>query len=375
METSKTSPAVAAYKPDLNAPAGRAVAEAFASGWTGSGVYVRLFESRLARAIGVPHAVAVTSGTAALHLALTVVEAEGGEVITTPLTSPAVNHAILYNRAKPVFCDVDPRTGTIDPAKAAALVTRRTRAVLAVHFNGLPCDMDALGALCRARGLPLVEDAGACLPGDGSHRGRALGSIGDVGCFSFGRKNFTTLDGGAVVCRNGAQARRLRRLRNLGQEEARSPGERRHAGGISELGYPYRMNDLAAVLGLSQFERWPAILARLQALNALYRAGLADRRDLQPPAELDQARGSLSSFAVRVRGGGKDRFRRHLRRRGIRTDDWLTPNNLYTLYKPFRRPLPEAERLAGELVYLPFYPGLAESEAQRVISSVRDFRS
>lgn len=376
METAQAPRAVAAFKPGLTAAEGRAVAEAFSSGWTGTGVYVRSFESRLARVTQVPHAVATTSGTAALHLALRVLELDGAEVITTALTSAAVNHAVLYNRAAPVFCDVEPDTGNIDPRLAARLVTPRTRAILAVHFNGHPCDWDALTELARERGLALVEDAGGAIPGEGAYRGRPLGSLGDLGCFSFGRKNFTTLDGGAVVCRKGAWASRLKRLRNLGQAESASPAEReRTPRGITELGYPYRMNDLTAVLGLSQFARRDEIIARLEALDSLYREGLKGLTWLEPPVEKQWARRSLSCFAVRLRGARKEALRAFLSGRGIGTDDWLVPNNLYTLYKPYRRPLPMAERLASELVYLPFYPGLSDEEAGRVVEGVRAFRS
>lgn len=372
METAQRSAAIAAFKPPLTQAEAGAVAEAIASGWAGTGVYVRLFERRLAQAAGTAHALATSSGTAALHLALKVLDLEGSEVITTPLTYPAPNHAILYNRAIPVFCDVEEDTGNLDPRRAAELVTPRTRAILAVHFNGHPCDMDALLALARERGLAVVEDAGASLPLGGLYRGRALGSLGDLACFSLGRKNFSTMDGGAVAHRNPEWAARLRRLRNLGQEEGEDPTQR--PGEIAELGFPYRMNDLAAAMGLSQFERWEAVSARLAKTERLYREGLQGLPGFELPAQKPYARRSLSCFALRVRSG-KDGLRAFLLKRGIRTDAWLHPNHLFPLYKPYRRRLPAAERLAQELLYLPFYPGLKDEEAQRVVEAARAFRS
>lgn len=362
---------VAAFKPDLTRAESRALAQAIDSGWVGSGVYVRLFESRLASALGSGRAVAVTSGTAALHVVMNALGVEGGEVITTPLTSPATNHAILYNRAVPVFCDVDPDTGTIDPALAARLVTRRTKAIVAVHFNGHPCDMDPLLALARARGLPLIEDAAAALPFDGHHRGRRLGTMGDAGCFSFSRKNFTTLDGGAVFCANAKLASRVTRLRNLGQRDSKRPEDR--GPDLDELGFPYRMNDLAAAMGLSQLDRWEATLARLRTLDATYRRALEESPKLSAPGEKPGTARSLSSFPVRIRAG-KDRLRAFLAARGVRTDDWLRPNHLLPLYRPYRRRLPAAECLAEELLYLPFYPGLTDAEAAKVAEALRAFR-
>lgn len=370
METARAAGVVAAYKPGLGAEESRALAEALASGWMGSGVYTRMFESKLAHALGVPHVLAVNSGTAALHLALASLDVEGAEILTTPLTSANTNHAILYNRATPVFCDVDPITGNLDPQWAARAVTPRTKAILAVHFNGHPCDMDALSTLARERGLALVEDCGAALPFGGFYRGRPLGSLGDIACFSFSRKNFTTLDGGAVVCADAARAARLKRLRHLGFSDGSDPARER--GGLLELGFPYRMNDLAAVVGLAQFQRLDSLQERLNSLENLYRQSLRDLPGLALPAVKSRMRRSPSYFPLRV-PGRKAALRDFLREHGIATDDWLTPNHLYDLYEPFRRSLPVAEKLAGELVYLPFYPTLGDEEAARVVEAVSAF--
>ncbi len=361
---------VAAFKPGLSKAEGEAARMVLAGGWAGSGIYVRLFERRLADAAGVPYAHAVTSATAALHLALKVLEVEGGEVITTPLTSPATNHAILHNRAVPVFCDVEEKTGNLDPLRVEQALGPRTRAIIAVHFNGLPAEMNALRALARRRGVPLVEDAGAALPLGGLYRGRPLGSLGDIAAFSFSRKIFSTLDGGAVLHRRRAWSGRLSRLRNLGQKEAGGAEERSR--GLTEAGFPYRLNDVAAAMGLSQFERWEKTSARLAKLDRMFRAGLAGPAVLEFPAAPAHSVRSLSCFPVRVRSG-KRALREFLRSREIMTDDWIYPNHLFPLYKPWRRRLPAAEKLARELVYLPFYPGLTDAEAGRVLDAVREF--
>ncbi len=186
MKSAEKNAPVEAFKLPLNRADGRAALSAL--GGTPSGLCVRLFERRLAAGLGMPRAVALNSGTAALHLALKVAGVEGGEVITTPLTSPATNHAILHNRATPVFCDTDPETGNLDPRKAAAALTSKTKALIAVHFNGLPCDMDELRAVLGGRRIALIEDAGAALPSGSFFKGRPVGTFGDLACFSFSRK-------------------------------------------------------------------------------------------------------------------------------------------------------------------------------------------
>ncbi|MBI5200362.1 MAG: DegT/DnrJ/EryC1/StrS family aminotransferase [Elusimicrobia bacterium] len=370
MERTQAPETVRAFKPGLNAADAAAVRAAFESGWIGTGVYARLVEQRVARAAGTPHASAVSSGTAAVHLALELAGVKGGEVITTPLTSPATSRAIRYAGAEPVFCDVEEDTGNLDPRRVAERLGRRARAIVAVHFNGHPCDMDALRRLARERGVPLIEDACASAPLGSAYKGKPLGGLGDFGCFSFGRKVLTTLDGGAVLVRREADAARLKRLRNLGQDDGAGPDERPRD--LSERGWPYRLNDLAAAVGLAQFERWAETRARLEALDQTYREAIGGRLSLL--ARRAYASVVPACFAVRVGGGRKRALRAHLRAQGVRTDDWLRPNHLLAPFKAHRRALPVAEGLASELLYLPFYPGLTDSEAGRVANALRAFK-
>jgi dTDP-4-amino-4,6-dideoxygalactose transaminase len=351
-------------KPSLGKEEAAALKEAFESGWVGSGAYVRTFEARVAAALGRPCVAATNSGTAALHLALKLLDLEGAEVLTSPLTVPATNHAILHNRATPVFCDVEEETGNIDCRKLEQGITRRTKAIVVVHLNGLACDMDAVLAVARNNGLAVVEDACAALPIGGSYKGRPLGSIGDLGCFSFsGLKNLTAMDGGAVAHSRPEWAARLTRLKNSGH----SPGE------MTEPGFHYRMNDVAAVIGLAQWKRWDAFAAALGRTQVRYMEGLSGLSEIVPPREEPHSPRALLYFPIRVRGGRKMALRSYLEERGIETGDWLFPNHLYDVYKPFRRPLPVAEKVAAEILYLPFHPLLKASESDRVIDAIRGF--
>jgi dTDP-4-amino-4,6-dideoxygalactose transaminase len=233
--------------------------------------------------------------------------------------------------------------------------------------------MDALIEIARRRRLRLVEDACACHAVGGAYKGRPLGSMGDAGCFSFGRfKGLSTLEGGALVFSREAWRERLARLRRLGHKEedgamAEGPD------GVSELGFHYRMSDLAAAVGLSQLKRRAEIQARLDEVLARYREGLRGLPWLRLPAPKPYSAGVRGYAAVRVLGGRRDALRRRLLERGVQVNDSLYPSHLYRLYRPFRRRLPRAERFCEETLHLPYYPDLTGAEIDRVVDEVRRF--
>ena len=364
---------VSAFKLSLGKPELAAMREALESGWLGTGIYTRLFEAALARETARPLALATNSGTAALHLALKALDVEGGEVITTAVTSVATNHAILYNKAAPVFCDVEPETGNIDAARIAPLITRKTRAIVAVHL-GQACDMDGVLAVARKRDIPVVEDVCACHPVGGFYKDRPLGSIGDIGCFSFGRfKGLTTLDGGALVHSRKGWHERLTRLRRLGHGEDEG-GMAEGPGGVTELGFHYRMNDLAAAIGLAQLKRRQPLQRRLDAIMERYRSGLEGVAFLEVIEAKSYSRDVRAYAAFKVLGGRRDLLRRFLMKNDVQVNDSLYPSHLYKLYRPFYRRLPAAEKFCRETLHLPYYPALKDSEVDRVVETVRRFR-
>ena len=280
--------------PDIRDEDVAAVAAALRSGTLSKGPATAAFEEAFADYVGVPHAVAASSGTAALHLCMRAAGiGEGDEVITSPFGYIASANAVVYERGRPVFADIDEETMNLDPALAEAAVTPRTRALLPVHVFGQPCAMDALSDLAERRGLALVEDA--CEAIGAEYRGRKVGGFGQSAVFSFfPNKQMTTGEGAMITCRDPAVAARLRVLRNQGVREGEN--------GLvhEELGYNYRMTELSAALGLSQLGRIEEMLAMREAVAGLYRErlqGVAGARLI----EAAPATSRLSWFAAIVR--------------------------------------------------------------------------
>src|SRR6266849_8650115 len=227
------------------------VMEAMRSGWISSlGAFIGQFERDFAAVCGVAHGVAVANGTTALHLALVAAGVgPGDEVIIPSLTFVATANVVHYCGATPMFADSDPETWQLDPAKLEARITPRTRAIIPVHLYGHPCDMDAILELSARRGLAVVEDAAEAHGAE--YRGRRVGAVGTVGCFSFyGNKIITTGEGGMCVTDDAALAERLRLLRDHGMDPKRPYWH-------EVVGYNYRMTNLQAAVGVAQVKRLP----------------------------------------------------------------------------------------------------------------------
>ena len=293
------------------AAAGRAIL----SGWVTQGPEVAAFEKEFAAAVGAEHAVAVSSCTTALHLALLAVGVcPGDEVITASHSFIATANAVRYAGAVPVFVDIQPDTFNLDPALIERAITGRTRAILAVHQLGLPCDLGALLDLAARRGLVVVEDA-ACAIGSEIRLGGQWERIGrphgEIACFSFHpRKVITTGDGGMLTTRSAEVAARLRLWRQHGMSV---PDTVRHGAtqvvveSYPELGYNYRMTDIQAAIGRSQLTRLPDLVARRRALAARYSELLARIPGVVPPSEPAWARSNWQSYCVRLPDGCEQR--------------------------------------------------------------------
>jgi perosamine synthetase len=264
----------------------QAAREPLFSGWLTQGPKVAEFERAFAERHEVEHALATTSCTSALHLALAAIDiGPGDEVIVPSFTWVATANAVLYCGAKPVLCDVDRRTNNIDPESLRTKLSSRTKAVVPVHLFGLCADMDALRAVVPG-GVKIVEDA-ACAAG-GAYNGRPVGSLGDVACFSFHpRKSITTGEGGMLVTNDAAIARRADVLRNHGasiSEEQRHHGPQPYLlASFDELGFNYRMTDLQAAIGLVQLAKLDTFIAERDRWARFYRDQFADIDWLRQP--------------------------------------------------------------------------------------------
>jgi dTDP-4-amino-4,6-dideoxygalactose transaminase len=353
------------------------------SGWLTTGPRVAAFERAFAEYADAAHAVAVNSCTAALHLSLLAAGAAAGdEVVTSPLTFCATANTIVHSGATPVFADVDPSTGNLDPDAASAVVTARTVALLPVHFAGRPADMRAFSALAAVGGLALIEDAAHCV--EGISDGRKVGAIGDFTCFSFyATKNLTTGEGGMVTT-NDPQAAAFMRTASLhglsGDAWSRyAPGGRRGYD-VVMAGFKYNMMDLQAAIGLHQLAALKDRLARREAIwDAYDRAldGLPLRRPV-PVADGDRHARHLYAVCVDEAAAGltRDTLQERLAARGIPTSIHFRALHLHPYYQErfrLRRGMfPAAEAVSDTTLSLPLSAGMPAAAVERVIEAVHE---
>lgn len=356
-----------------------AVAEVIASGWLTQGPRVEEFERAFARRVGAPDAVATTSCTTALHLALYASGVgPGDEVIVPSLSFIATANAVWHCGATPVFADVDPLTYNLDPADVERRVTSRTRAVMPVHQVGLPADMDAFLDLAERHGLSLVEDA-ACAIG-ALHRGRPIGSLGPLACFSFHpRKVITCGEGGMIAVHDPELAERLRRLRQHAMDQSALA---RHAARdvviehYPERGWNARMTDLQAAVGLRQLDVLDTVLAERRRLADRYTEALAELDSIETPADPEYAERTWQSYPVRIRPGapaGAEELMRLLLADGIATRRGVMAIHHEASYAEPGIDLPHTDAAAEEVVLLPLFPGLSDEAQDHVVGRLAHY--
>jgi dTDP-4-amino-4,6-dideoxygalactose transaminase len=368
------------FRPSLGREEEEGVVEALRSGWLTTGPRTRAFESAFADYVGVRHAVGTSSCTGALHLILRALGVgPGDEVITSPMTFPATVNAILYTGARPVLADVLPGWLTLDPRAVEAALTPHTRAVLAVHLAGWPCEMRALASVCQGAGVALVEDAAHAL--GASYAGRRAGALGDAAAFSFyATKNITTGEGGMITTDRDDLVPGLGRERLHGLDlDASQRVDRayRHWEAV-DLGWKYNLTDPQAAIGLAQLAKLPRFLEERRRLDARYRERLRELDVFDPlegPAEAETA---AHLFPVLVREGALRIDRDEL------LDALLAENigvgvhfRAIPFHRFFRETLgtpPEAVPVAASAsertLSLPLYPGLGDRDQDDVLSAL-----
>jgi perosamine synthetase len=353
-------------QPDIGSREEELVLEVLRSGWLSLGPMGERFELEFAAWLGVEDAVMVSSGTTALHLGVRVLGwGEGDEVVTSPFSFVASANCLLYERARPVFVDVEEETLDIDPDAAADAVGERTAGLLPVHIFGYPAAMPALEALATRHGLGILEDACEAL-GAVDSEGRKVGARGNLATFAFyANKQMTTGEGGMIVPRGSEEAARLRSERNQGR--AVDMGWLDH----DRLGFNYRLSDLAAALGIAQVEKLDALLERRAAVARLYAERLAAIEGLRAPIP-GRGREVRSWFVYTVRlpaGADRDGAIARLAERGIAAKAYLPCIHLF----PHLRELgyregqfPVAEAASRDSLALPFFPAMSEAQVDRV---------
>lgn len=364
-------------QPWLGPEEAAAVAEVLASGWVAQGPRVRAFEEAFAARQQAAHAVAVSSCTTALHLALVVAGVgPGDEVVVPSFSFIATTNAVAYVGATPVFADVEVATGNLTAATVEPHLTPRTRAVIGVDQGGVPLDLDPLRALCDPRGITVVEDA-ACGAGSTYH-GRPVGAGAAITAWSFHpRKLLTTGEGGMLTTPDTAWADRARRLR----EHAMSVSAADRHGSVlapaetyDEVGFNYRMTDLQAAVGLVQLGRLDAMVARRRALAARYQAALADVPGLRAVADPPHGTGNYQSFWVEVGDEyplDRDALLAQLAAADISARRGIMAAHRQPPWRGLPADLPVTDRLTDRTLILPLFHDLTEADQDRVIGALQ----
>jgi perosamine synthetase len=370
--------------PDITEADIEAVVAVLRTGRLSLGPQLEAFEHAMAAYIGAPHAIAVSSGTAGLHLALLANNiGPGDEVIAPSFTFIAVANAVRYTGAQPVFADIDPGTLNLDPSSVEAAVTVRTRAIIAVHTFGRPADLPALLAIAQRHNFLLIEDAceavGARI--GSQNGGQPVGSFGDAAVFAFyPNKQITTGEGGMVLTRNADTARRIRALRNHGRYDSPQPKSEQSWLDHTELGFNYRLSEMQCALGLAQLNRIEEILARRESVARQYGELLSATPRLHLPA-LDVSGQRFSWFVYVVRlaeectRDDRDRIMRSLAAQRIATGRYFPPIHLQPAYARHAvghtaAPLPATEAVAAGTLALPFFNRITTEQMQRVVAAL-----
>jgi len=359
--------------PDISQQEIDAVVEVLRSGRLSLGPKIEQFEQALADFVGVQHGIAVSSGTAGLHLLMRAIEVgPGDEVITTPFSFVASANCIQFERARPVLVDIDPHTWNIDPANIEAALTPRTKALIPVDVFGVAPDMDAINAIARTRRIRVIEDS--CEALGSRYKGRPAGSLAEAGVFGFyPNKQITTGEGGMITTNDAEIARLCRSMRNQGRDTGMSwlSHER--------LGYNYRLSDVGAAIGLAQMQRIDEILAKRSQVAHWYRQRLSDEPRLTLQKIGDECEMSWFVFVIKLADEYSEDHRGRtilkLRERGIGCSNYFAPIHLQAFYQ---RDLgykagdfPVCERIAARTIALPFHGALTESHVDEVCQTLK----
>lgn len=356
-----------------------ALRETLYSGWVGQGPKVAAFESAFSSWLGPhtapgPNVVATNSGTSALQLALRLADVRGGEVISTPMTCAATNLAILAEDADVAWADVDPRSGNIEPESVEKKISKHTRAIMCVHWGGLPCDLGALREVADRHGLPLIEDAAHAL---GARYGdRTVGNgTADFSVFSFQAiKHMTTVDGGMLTVRDPDELERARRLRWYGLDRGRPAWQQ----DITEPGLKWHMNDVAATIGLVALPLLQSTVWVHRSVAAAYQERLGERYTFCADTATCRKLGARSSHWLATillpKAGMREAFTAHMASRGVAVGPVHRRNDGLTCFRSAGAfQLPGLDEFASRMVCLPCHAGLTPEHAGQIVRATEEF--
>jgi perosamine synthetase len=368
--------------PDIDEAEIESVVDTLRSGWLTTGPKVRQFEEDFANYVGCRHAVAVNSGTAALHLALEAIGIqEGDEVLVPTMTFGATAEVVLYFKAKPVLVDCRPDTLNVDPGQIEKAITSKTKAMIPVHIGGQPCDMDRILEIARERNLKVIEDAAHALPT--RYQGKMVGTIGDITCFSFyATKTITTGEGGMATTENPEWAERMRimSLHGISHDAwKRYTAEGSWYYEIVYPGYKYNLTDVAAALGIQQLKKADRFWEQRQRCATWYNEGFRDVPEITVPHVMQEVQHAWHLYVIQLNLEqlriNRREFVELLKRENIGTSVHFIPLHLHPYYRDTFRYRPEdfptASAVFERIISLPIYPKMNQADVQRVIETVR----
>jgi perosamine synthetase len=369
------------FKPYMGDEEAKAVAETLKSGWITLGPKTEEFEVAFAKYVGAKYAIALNSATSALHLALIVSGVKkGDEVITTPVTFASSAEVILQTGGVPVFADIDPRTLNIDPASIAKKITKKTKAIIVVHYGGQPCDMDAINSLGKKHKIAIIEDAAHAA--GSSYKGKKIGGGKNLTTFSFHAvKNLATGDGGMITTPDKKIDKRLRSLRWMGINK--STRERETAGGYrwdydisDEGGFKYHMNDIAASIGLVQLKKLDKTNQKRKQIATIYDRAFKNVDMLRPLIQLPGRVTSRHNYCVVLKDGiSREDLITFLAKEGISTGVHYKPLYYHPRYKKYgsAKDTPVADGLWPKILLLPCHPHMNALDARRVVKTILSY--
>jgi len=364
---------------DLDDEEIEAVTKVLKSKWLSMGPVTQKFEKEFADYLGVKHAFGVSSGTAALHIALKALGIEeGDEVIVPSLTFVATANSVLYCGAKPIFADIISLNNfNISPDDILEKITNKTKAITVVHYGGYPCDMDAIMEIAKAHNLKVIEDA-AHAPG-AEYKGKKCGTIGDVGCFSFfANKNLVTGEGGMIVTNDDALAEKIRIIRSHGMTTLTWDRHKGHAHSydVVDMGFNYRINEMASAIGLVQLKRLDGNNEKRREIVEEYKKRLEKISRISVPFKNYKEKPSYHIFPILLAEDiSRNEFIDKLKEKGIQTSIHYPPIHLFTYYRNkfgFEEGmLPKTEFVGEHEVTLPLYPMMREENVEYIINHIR----
>ncbi|NQU94899.1 MAG: DegT/DnrJ/EryC1/StrS family aminotransferase [Candidatus Omnitrophica bacterium] len=361
-------------RPNIGKKELKNVEKVFKTHWLGMGSFVYEFEKKIQAYLGVKHAIAVSTGTSAIHMALSSAGVgPGDEVIVPSLTFVGSIQPIINVGAKPVFCEIMPDTLNIDVEDAKKRITKKTKAILVVHYGGMPCDIDEILKIGKKKRIHIIEDAAHAF--GASHKGRKIGSFGELACFSFDPiKNLTCGEGGCVTTNSAKLAETLRRKRLLGISKdtwMRYKNKRSWFYEVVTEGYRYHMSNINAAIGLEQLKRFGSFIKKRKSIVKEYDNFFKNVKRIEILRK-NYSEIAPFNYTIRIKKN-RDKFIQFMQEQGISIGINYIPNHIQPLFKEFSKKLPVTERVWKEIVSLPLFYDMTKKQVQKVKYCVKKF--